>query len=363
MLSFKHALTKFFVLFCVSSRKFYPHSYDLRHLSKYSFMMIDNFQHDTFVEIFPAQGIPQISILFPIYRRQEYVCNALKSVLAQQGVIAEIIVSDDASPDNSFQIALDTIRKWMSQNETKHKIVVRRGSTRLRRDHIHIMAEQAECDLVSQAHDDDESHPDRARLTVEAFATFPKMNAMGIECDHIDVANNHIGFCTQVTYPISIDLYSLGAVLAPTDQFLVGACLAWRKSPLQIFEHLDSSFAAVCHDWILAFRAALTGEVRLARAPLVKRRIHIGSWSSRMVPTNEEATISFGWGLQHLSSYHIKRADLERALLAGALSINSYNEISKAIEGEFNKSLEEVLKSYRSLSKEGLIPSWTQEQD
>lgn len=321
-------------------------------------MKITETGYDRFVEIHSGNGQPEISILFPIYRREQYVVESISSVLAQRGVVAEIIISDDASPDGSFENVINAVISWIGHQGTNHKIVVRRGSKRLRRDHIHLMAEYAGCDLLCQAHDDDESHPDRARLTVEAFSVFPHMHLMGVECDLMDMHSRLLGEKREINYPISVDLCPLEATLTPNDQYLIGACLAWRRSALQSFDRLDSGFAATCHDWILVFRAALIGEVRIARAPLIKRRIHDSSWSSTMVRASDAASVNFGWSLQHLSSYCAKRCDLEKALKMGFVNEERYRAIANALELESNRSLSEVMEAYKKLTRDGWVPSW-----
>jgi glycosyltransferase involved in cell wall biosynthesis len=54
-----------------------------------------------------ASGVPQISIVLPVYGVQDYLPYCLDSILGQEGTRIEVIAVDDASPDDCGKI-LDT---------------------------------------------------------------------------------------------------------------------------------------------------------------------------------------------------------------------------------------------------------------
>ena len=47
----------------------------------------------------------KFSIIIPVYQQAEYLSQTIESVLSQTLKAHEIIVVDDGSPDNSFQVA------------------------------------------------------------------------------------------------------------------------------------------------------------------------------------------------------------------------------------------------------------------
>lgn len=51
----------------------------------------------------------KVSIIIPIYKVEDYINKCLESVLSQSYRNLEVILVDDASPDNSLQIARRTI--------------------------------------------------------------------------------------------------------------------------------------------------------------------------------------------------------------------------------------------------------------
>ena len=63
---------------------------------------------------------PKVSILIPVYKAEKYISQCLESVLRQTYNNLEIIIVDDASPDNSIAIAESLIQK----NENKFDIKI-----------------------------------------------------------------------------------------------------------------------------------------------------------------------------------------------------------------------------------------------
>ena len=54
---------------------------------------------------------PRLSVLIPNYNHAEFLCSALDSILELQNEIFEIIISDDASTDNSWEILQEYANK------------------------------------------------------------------------------------------------------------------------------------------------------------------------------------------------------------------------------------------------------------
>ena len=55
--------------------------------------------------------MPKVSIIMPFYNKEIYVRNAIESVLCQTFSDFELIVVDDGSTDNSFNIVQDYTKK------------------------------------------------------------------------------------------------------------------------------------------------------------------------------------------------------------------------------------------------------------
>lgn len=58
------------------------------------------------------EGIPKISVLIICYKQEELIKRAINSLLVQKDYLYEICVSDDCSPDNTWNVLLDYQSKY-----------------------------------------------------------------------------------------------------------------------------------------------------------------------------------------------------------------------------------------------------------
>lgn len=58
------------------------------------------------------KGIPKISVLIICYKQEELIKRAINSLLAQKEYIYEICVSDDCSPDNTWEVLKEYDRQY-----------------------------------------------------------------------------------------------------------------------------------------------------------------------------------------------------------------------------------------------------------
>lgn len=310
-----------------------------------------------FVEIHRGEGTPEISILMPVCDRARHVGAAVRSVLAQRGVIAEVVISDDASTDASFEVALRTVRQWLARHGAQHRILMRRGQQRLRRDHLALLVDRAECDLVCQAHDDDLSHPDRARRMVAIFRAHPRITMATCASIRIDAQGKRLPPPSVDRQTTPLVIYPVETVLAG-DPDLIGFAIAWRRSAVARFERLDSRLAAMGHDRILAFRAALAGPVVRHAASLVARREHADAWHRTMFFEPRHDGSSFGWSLSRVSALSVKAADLQRARELGLVTAQEHDRLSALLRRQQGEHLERMLQAMRELTRAGREIAW-----
>ena len=320
------------------------------------FVRLPSIDKDRFVEIRPADAEPEISILMPLYNQRKYVGAAISSVLAQDGVVAEIVISDDASTDGTLDEALHVVGVWLSTRDCRHRIVVRAGGTRLWRDHLPLLVDNSICDVVCQAHGDDLSARGRCRALIDAFNSDPLISLVTSEeapfhggrrgrrrPDATDLAQNLVPF----TYGEIIDRHPL----------LIGAFLAWRKSAVQCFVRLDRGFSAASHDRILTFRASLTGKVMLLKVPLVGKRSH-PLQASRLMFNEADRHCHFGHSLFRISAFLAMKQDLDRACELGLIDRTN----KKVLEGEIDCRLsifqQKLAESFRVYTLAGKHIAW-----
>ncbi len=303
----------------------------------------------------PGVAPPELSILMPLYRREGYVASAVASVLAQRGVTAEVILSDDNSGDQTLDRALEVVAAY----DGPHRVVVRCGKRRLRRDHLPLLVDMASCDVVLQAHDDDIAHPDRARTVLDVMARTGAV-LVGSEATVID----------ELGAVIEEPAAALGEyhLLSVADVFdypgtLIGARMAWRRSAFRPFARLDTSTASVSHDRLYALRAALVGPVAVACGPLLAYRRHTGNWSQYSSDARSPAAADFALSLTRLSLLRVIGRDVRRARQLGLISQTDEQAIASLLDEQWETWLEQLLIAHDRLAAAGRTPLWVDDEE
>jgi glycosyltransferase involved in cell wall biosynthesis len=110
---------------------------------------------------------PKISVVIPTYGGAAHLAEAIQSVLAQTWQDFEIIVVNDASPDNTDEVMArfaDSRLRYI-RHETNCGVAMARKTG--------IMASQGE--LIAHLDQDDLYHPDKLRLHVEFLDAHPEI--------------------------------------------------------------------------------------------------------------------------------------------------------------------------------------------
>lgn len=309
-----------------------------------------------FVEIRPPDAEPEISILMPLYNQRKYIGAAIASVLAQEGVVAEIVISDDGSEDGTFDEVLRIVCDWLRKRQCRHRIVLRAGRNRLWRDHLPLLVDNSSCDVVCQAHGDDLSASVRCRALVDAFNSDPLISLIASE----DVpfygirGGRHRAKATSLM--TGLEPFAYGEII-DAHRLLIGALLSWRKSAVRDFLRLDRNFSAASHDRILTFRASLTGKVMLLKSPLVARRIH-PLQTSRLMFHEPDRRCPFGYSLLRVSAFLAMKRDLDRACELGFIDQMKKDALGEEIDRRLSVFQQRLVESFRVYTLAGKQIAW-----
>lgn len=266
---------------------------------------------DCFVTVHKSVTPPEISVVMPIYNCAEFVESAVTSILAQQHVTAEIIISDDASTDDTFARALATVQGYITQVGLTHTVRMRRGTQRLARDHLHLLAATATSDLVCQAHGDDVSHCYRCTALVEAFESDPTASMIFVNSIVIDHKDRVVWAPPgQISDTVNMVPAQRKTVIDAKNEQLVGSNMAWRPSAFQNFEPLSTEYSAYGHDRVMTFRSFLLGTCYILEAPLLKRRLHADNFHKELLKSPNGDENSFNAQRIKLTLWNTMKKDL-----------------------------------------------------
>jgi cellulose synthase/poly-beta-1,6-N-acetylglucosamine synthase-like glycosyltransferase len=303
-------------------------------------------------EINAGVGQPRISVLMPVFEQKRFIAAALRSILEQRGITAELLISDDASGDDSFAEVLACIGQALRQGPVRHRIILRRGRKRLWRNHLPLLAEMAQCDLLCQAHGDDISHPERLHYIVAGFDRYPGCTM--VSAGHTNILGDTGETGTTVRgagFPLN------DQTIIRNHPNLIGCNVAWRRSALACFPRLDTSFAAAAHDRILAFRAYLAGSILLLDMPLVMRRRH--ALQAHVLSFAEPGSNGqFGWNLANLAHFEAMTRDLDTALTCGLITAERHRVLAGIMSASVQHATREIVSAYNRHTNAGLHVAW-----
>lgn len=252
----------------------------------------------------PLGERPLASLVIIAYNQEDYIRETIAGALAQTYEPLEIILSDDNSPDGTFRV----MEEMAAAYEGPHRIILNRNDPNLgivRNAERGIELSSGE--LIIENSGDDVSVPHRvARLVEFWLSTGRKAKAIHSARRRMDMEGN--------LHEVIDDMRVL-ADMTPLEVIrdhgtLVGATLAYTRDIFDVFGPISP--VATFHDFPIAFRAVLIGELRYIPEPLIHYRQ--GGVSSRP-DTDFGYNHLYGFRIKsyrwHMSFWHRYLADME----------------------------------------------------
>lgn len=200
---------------------------------------------------------PTVSVLMGVYNEEDYLSDAIESVIDQTFEDFEFLIVDDDSDDSSPEIvrSYDDSRITLIENE------VNRGLTKS----LNRALDRASGTYVARQDADDISAPERFEKQVGFLEAHDEVALVGTGAQLIDDEGNaldtRIGYCNP-TY----------SDLLEKNHIIHGSILARRR----VFEKLDGydEFYQYSQDYNLWLQLAKTHRIANLPEPLYKLRVH-----------------------------------------------------------------------------------------
>ncbi len=258
-------------------------------------------------------GNPLVSFVVPAFNCGSFIKDAIERAFKQDYSPLEIVLSDDCSTDNTFEIMKDMARQYKGP----HKILLNQNEKNLGiTKHMNkLFLELAHGEIIVVAHGDDISEPNRTQVQVNYLMKHP---------DCMQVASSAI-VCDSVMRPLSAYLqkqiqvkeertYSLntgGHVSMPSSAF--------RRKVMEFFGPMNDDCPT--EDDPVGFRALLLGKIALIPDILIHYRKHEGSMS------NPKKFIQFPLD----KIYEQNLIDMTKCLKDGRISRNEFDEVKERL--------------------------------
>lgn len=218
---------------------------------------------------------PLVSLLLACHEQQDVVERAVHAALAQTYSPLEILISDDASCDDTFARVEHAVRDYRGP----HRVLVRRNAHNEGISaHFSRLVTLAQGELLFVAAGDDVSEPQRCeRVVAHWLAQHRQPLLIATDLYDMDESGEIHGVIAHTT----LDGFDLDQ-WCRARPWLVGASHVWAKT---LFEHFGPMQAgAHAEDQIMLLRAILIGCASTLHEPLVRWRR--GGLSSKQRPAN-----------------------------------------------------------------------------
>ncbi len=254
-----------------------------------------------------------VSCLLVTYNQEQWIEEALQSMLAQTYSPLEIVVSDDASTDGTHPL----LQRLVGEYRGPHRLILRRNA--VRRNVVGHLADAVPSttgELIVVAAGDDVSLPDRVERVAQAWENSGRRaHALNSALQQID---EHGALGTVLAGCGGRARSTLEDFVDRVGAFF-GASAAYSRAVFERFGPLDPF--NIFEDQVLPFRAALLGEVVTLDDTLVLWRRLSRSNSVQFLDRPAQAKARLGkivYQQQQLACYQAQRvADIDTFLQTG----------------------------------------------
>jgi glycosyltransferase involved in cell wall biosynthesis len=220
---------------------------------------------ETISAVVGAASPDLVSVIVVAYRQEAYIRAAVRSVFAQTYPNLEIILSDDCSPDRTFEIMQEEAAAYRGP----YKLILNRNATNLGvAGNYNRAAELAGGELLIVQDGDDISRPDRVAVVARAAL---EPTAVDMVCSQVVIIDGD-GQGGEPWLRPPVEPLTLEGALDRGSISALGCAAAYSRSLWTIYGPIDSE--VLQEDMVLPFRALLGRGIRVVDEPLVQYRVH-----------------------------------------------------------------------------------------
>jgi glycosyltransferase involved in cell wall biosynthesis len=222
-----------------------------------------------------SKNRPLLTLIIGAYRHERFIRQAVEGAFAQTYSPLQIILSDDASPDRTFEIMSEMAAAYRGP----HEITLNRNPKNLGLSgHVNRAVQLARGELLVFAAGDDIPLPFRAATACEAWEASNR-KAFGVHGKIINIDESfqpEPGKVWEAGAPESRHFQDsashLDGYIRTATPVILGATAAWSRALFERFGPLPED--VVYEDMALTFRSLLSGGLVSIDHPLVLYRLH-----------------------------------------------------------------------------------------
>lgn len=299
---------------------------------------------------------PLVTFALLTYNQEQYIQEAIEGALAQTYSPLEIIISDDCSSDNTFNIAKNLVANYCGRN----KIILNKNDKNLGiGGHVNKIFKMSSGEIIVLAAGDDISVPERVEKIMKYKKDFGKYSLFHSAFTNIDGQSKHLEIKSKNNEG-GIRLRGNRTLKGKKDIFhcvrfekgtIYGCTAAVSIDLINEFSLINENI--VQEDDILSFRALLSDGVFFIDEELVKYRVHDNNmWISKNEKDTKEIKRNKAW-----MKYNVRKQqllDMNYQKLSKKMSLFAYFEIRFELWIQANHSYWKY-KSYENENNLGVV--------
>ncbi len=267
------------------------------------------------------EKLPLVSFIIISYNQEKYIRSAIKGAVSQTYSPLEIIVSDDASVDSTFDVIKDEADKYTGS----HGFIINCNEKNMGlTGNVNKAISLSHGSIIVLAGGDDIAHKDRVKQSVIALNKYSQLKAVSFDL---------FRFSENCELPVEhdlnnkendISLYSLDVLRKNPTFHLYGASRAMTRDIYDVFGEINSECPT--EDSVFLFRALLLGKVAYSPQQMVYYRVH----DANLYASDNKYRIDY----YAVNRQYIK--DLEKARTIGIVTEKQYTWIKRALKRRLN---------------------------
>lgn len=275
----------------------------------------------------PSNEHCKVSVIFMSFNHASFVGESVRALLNQTSPPDELILSDDSSSDNTFELIKAEVagytgptRLILNKNQSNLGVV----------KHVNYLMTLVTGELILVASADDVSYATRVEESRKDWVLLGRPHLLFYNMEMI-----YEGKCERKTFPVNVDSLRPGWMLRNINSTVLAPGMAWSRDVFTVFGPLPADVRT--EEKPIAFRAALLGGVIYRETILVKYRIHENNLSNAI----RKRKLTKRENKKHLLEIYERRLagfsqDLNKAIGLGIIEGQQSNELALALKaGQF----------------------------
>lgn len=218
---------------------------------------------------------PLLTFALVACNQERFIGEAVRGALSQTYSPLQIVLSDDASSDGTFEV----MRGMSAAYRGPNKIVLNRNVTNEGlANHVNRIARMAKGELVVAAAGDDISLPERTTVLFEAWnSTGRNAHCLHSRVTHIGESGKPIAPpawepVAAPTHCIQTEEITLARYIETQQPEVFGCACAWSPTLFKVFGELPED--VIHEDNAIVLRSLMLGPLVFVDTPLVEYRLH-----------------------------------------------------------------------------------------